>query len=297
MKNRTRDEEFMIEYLLGGLSEEEQVQIEQRFLKDPAYLEQLQALEAELNDDYVRGELGALDQERFAQRFSTSAEWRRRIAFAKTLSSAENDRSTMTAAQPKVHAATVRSQRPMLIWGLAAASLAVIVVGSWLVLENSRLRAGLGRMQAEQTAGELQAQELQRQVAEQRQRGDQLAEQLQRGSPSLLSFILMPGTVRGINPSTKLAFPPDAQLLRLRLYLEGANPYKRYRAELRTSDDKLIWSTERLAAQQTPQGKEVDLDLSASIFDTGDYEVTLQGIVDKGQPENVGYYSFTVSNK
>src|SRR5262245_61396190 len=137
MKNRTRDEELMIEYLLGQLSEEEQVQIEQRFLKDPAYLEQLQALEAELNDDYVRGQLGALDQERWAQRFSTSAEWRRRIAFAKTLSNAENDLSTMTAAQPKVHVASVRSQTPMLIWGLAAASVAVIVVGSWLVLENS----------------------------------------------------------------------------------------------------------------------------------------------------------------
>ena len=64
MKNRTHDEELMIEYLMGGLSEQEQAGIEERFLKDPAYLEQLQALEAELNDDFVREELGARDQER-----------------------------------------------------------------------------------------------------------------------------------------------------------------------------------------------------------------------------------------
>src|SRR5712691_6045547 len=105
MKNRTREEELMVEYLLGGLSEEEQVEIEQRFLKDPAYFEQLQALEAELNDDYVRGELGARDQERWAHRFSTSAEWRRRVAFAGILLSADDHLSTVTTAQTKVRAA------------------------------------------------------------------------------------------------------------------------------------------------------------------------------------------------
>jgi len=304
MKNRTQDEELMIKYLLGDLSEEEQVEIEQRFLKDPAYLEQLQALEAELNDEYVRGELGARDQERWAHRFSTSGEWRRRVDFARTLLSAGEHLSTMTAAQPKVRAASLRLQKPVLIWGLATAFLVVIVASSWLVLENSRLRGRLERMQAEQRTSE---QELQRQVAEQRLRGDQFAEQLQRendqkqlssvlkGSPALLSFILMPGAGRGIDPSTTLAIPPNTQLVGLRLYLEGANPYKSYRAELRTSDDKLVWSREGLAPQQTRQGQEVVLSLSAAILDAGDYEVTLLGVADKGQTENVGYYSFTVS--
>jgi hypothetical protein len=309
MKNRTHDDELMIKYLLGDLSEEEQVEIEQRFLKDPAYLEQLQALEAELNDEYVRGELGARDQERWAQRFSTSGEWRGRVDFARTLLSAGEHLPTMTTSQPKVRAASLRLQKPVLIWGLATAFLVVIVASSWLVLENSRLRGRLERMQAEQRTSEQQAQELQRQVAEQRLRGDQFAEQLQRendqkqlssvlkGSPALLSFILMPGAGRGIDPSTTLAIPPNTQLVGLRLYLEGANPYKSYRTELRTSDDKLVWSREGLAPQQTRQGQEVVLSLPAPILDAGGYEVTLQGVVAKGQTENVGYYSFTVSKK
>src|SRR6185503_10959255 len=131
MKKRT-DEESMTEYLLGSLSGEEQVEIEQRFLKDPQYLERMQALEAELNDEYVRGELGVRDQERWAQRFSTSAEWRRRVAFAKTLLRAEDHLSTVNTAEPKVFPASVRL-RPVLVWGVAAASLVVIIAGSWLV--------------------------------------------------------------------------------------------------------------------------------------------------------------------
>src|SRR6476660_1818447 len=124
MKKRTHDEELMIEYLLGGLSGEEQAEIEERFLKDPAYLEQLQALESELNDDYVRGELGARDQERWAQRFSTSAEWRRRVEFARTLLSAEDHLSTVSTAQPKV-TPSVRLRKPVFSWAVAAACLVV----------------------------------------------------------------------------------------------------------------------------------------------------------------------------
>ena len=301
MKNRTHDEELMIEYLMGGLSEQEQAGIEERFLKDPAYLEQLQALEAELNDDFVREELGARDQERWARRVSTSAEWQRRVAFAKTLLSAEDHLSTTPATQPKVRPAPVRLKRPALVWAAAAAFLVLIVAGSWLVFENSRLRAGLERLQAEQRTSEQQAQELERQLAEQRLRGDQLAGQLQRENDqkplSLFSFILVPASGRGIDSSTKVVIPPDTQLVGLRLHLEGANPYKSYRAELRTSGDKLIWSREKLAPQQTRQGQEVVLSLSAAILDAGNYEVTLQGVADNGQPENVGYYSFTVSKK
>ena len=320
MKNKTDDEELMSKYLLGDLSEDDRLQVEERFLRDPAYLEQLQALEAELNDDYVRGELTEREREQFAQRSSASPEWRRRVGFAKALITGDES-ATATTAPAKVSPAPpprwrsllpqLRLPKPALTWALAAAFLVMSAAGSWLVLETSRLRAQLEQMQAERKAGEQQAQALRQQAAEQRARNDQLAAQLQREQdqqrqwlaeagrpqPHLLSFILAPGLGRGADESTKLLVPPEVQTVRLRLYLEGAGEYQSYRAELHTSADKLIWSRDRLRAQPIRTGKAVVLSLPASLLTTGEYEVRLKGAVSREQIEEIGDYFFSVSKK
>src|SRR5438477_10094479 len=107
MKNKTDDEELMIKYLLGDLSEDDQLQVEERFLRDPAYLEQLQALEAELNDDYARGELTEREQKQFAQRSSASPEWRRRVEFARALMSSDDYSSPSVTAPVEDRLASV----------------------------------------------------------------------------------------------------------------------------------------------------------------------------------------------
>ena len=39
------------------------------------------------------------------------------------------------------------------------------------------------------------------------------------------------------------------------------------------------------------------LDLPASILETGEYELVLQGVIDKKNVEDVGYYYFDVVRK
>jgi len=53
MRSDRSDERLLVRYLLGYLSEEEQVQVEDRAFADQDYLGSLEATEADLIDAYV----------------------------------------------------------------------------------------------------------------------------------------------------------------------------------------------------------------------------------------------------
>ena len=72
-------------YLLGELTEEEQEKIEERAFRDRRYLLEIEALECDLIDDYVRGALSEGQRRQFEERFLASAERRRKLQFARAL--------------------------------------------------------------------------------------------------------------------------------------------------------------------------------------------------------------------
>src|SRR5262245_56466248 len=81
-----RDEESLLaRYLLGDLTEDEQVQVENRAFADGHYLATLEAVEADLIDAYVRGELSPAERLRFEQLFLASPSRRRKVDFARAL--------------------------------------------------------------------------------------------------------------------------------------------------------------------------------------------------------------------
>src|ERR1051325_6273806 len=79
------NEKLIARYLLGELPEEQQVEIEDRAFSDKDYLASITAVENDLIDEYVRGELSGADRQRFETRFLASAERRKRVEFAKAL--------------------------------------------------------------------------------------------------------------------------------------------------------------------------------------------------------------------
>src|SRR5574338_279096 len=76
-------EKLISQYLLGELPEEQQVEIEDRAFADKDYLACITAVENDLIDEYVRGELSGDDRQRFESRFLASSERRKRVEFAK----------------------------------------------------------------------------------------------------------------------------------------------------------------------------------------------------------------------
>ena len=83
--NAPLNEGFIVRYLLGDLSEQEQIEVEDRAFSDPYYLQNILAVEADLIDEYVRGGLLENQRRQFETRFLASSERRQKVEFARAL--------------------------------------------------------------------------------------------------------------------------------------------------------------------------------------------------------------------
>jgi len=91
MRDDSYSEALLVRYLLGDLTEAEQAEIEDRAFAEPQVLETILAVEADLIDAYVHGELRGAERRQFEQRFMASAERRRKVEFAKALASVTSE--------------------------------------------------------------------------------------------------------------------------------------------------------------------------------------------------------------
>src|SRR5262245_65631504 len=98
MKTERIDESFLVKYLLGDLTPDEEIQVEDRAFADADYLGALESAEADLIDSYVRGELSQTERRRFERRFLASPQRRRKVAFARDLAKLTAEIKASTAA-------------------------------------------------------------------------------------------------------------------------------------------------------------------------------------------------------
>jgi anti-sigma factor RsiW len=317
---KNSEEQMLIRYLLGDVSEAEQTQIEDRLFADNEFHEQLLALKSELADDYVRGALSATERARFANRFLHSAAGRQRVAFARAMNEALPDASPATA--PVIVAATSSwwhslagfLRVPALQFAFATAAILLAVGSFWLYRERTRLHSELDIARAAQLRQQQQQQDAQRQLDEQRTRGAQLAAELERekaerarlenertklpqpsaSAPlSFLSFTLLPGVSRAGGGPETLAIPHLIARVNLQLQLAGDERFLQYRVELRTLRGQLILRQSRLQAR----GQAVTVSVPAQRLAAGEYELTLQAPASPGQFTDVGFYYIHVVKK
>src|SRR5262245_51095884 len=85
MNDAQENENPFYRFLLGDLSPDERERLEIRLLEDLEAQELIQAAEFDLIDDYIRGDLSAMDVRRFERVFLNSAARRRKLATARIL--------------------------------------------------------------------------------------------------------------------------------------------------------------------------------------------------------------------
>jgi hypothetical protein len=119
------DEDQMTRYLLGRLSEPERDAVRERLLAEPDYFECMQAVEKDLCDSFVRGELAGGDRAAMEKLAGESEYWGQRVRIARALTTA------LPVASPEY-----RGFR-WLPWSIAAAAVAASMV---LVHNNQILR-------------------------------------------------------------------------------------------------------------------------------------------------------------
>lgn len=226
------DEKIMIRYLLGDMKEDEQVRVEEQFFGDDEFYAQITAIQEELIDDYLHGDLAARERELFERHFLSSPKRRERVEFATALAQAlpepqiqdkdfEVHKESLSWWQSAL--AFLRPQTTAFALAVSVAILAILSGVMWLVIENRRLGAQLELVRNEQAEISNQTnadkEESERRAKEQQEEKANLVSQVDnlkaelnkeknkieelerkasdesRSSNSVVSFALFPGLV------------------------------------------------------------------------------------------------------
>lgn len=151
MKETFTDEKRLRRYLLDDLSDDEQVAIEERLLVDRAYLEQLQIVEEDLIDDYLREKLSPPERARFQQQFNTPAR-RQKIHLAGAFQNYLNTLPPVEYAAPSLFRRLQETLTQFVSPPVLRAAMAVLVLtfGAgvlWIVTRPPDARQGINALE------------------------------------------------------------------------------------------------------------------------------------------------------
>jgi hypothetical protein len=291
------DEMLLVKYLLGNLTEDKQVQVEDRAFSDPDYLAALEAAEADLIDNYIRGDLSQSERRSFERLFLNSPLRRSKVEFARALArvAAESKLAGLVpqpSARPSL-LAFLRGWNPALKFASAVAALIFIAAGSWLMVQNAVMRSRVAALEAQGRAIEAHEQALQRELLAQSQRPP-VPLPATAPVPIIASLVFPPGLTRAETRREQLVLNPSAQLAHIEIQLEARDDYPRYRAELRTAGGEEVLTQGSLRKHRNSGGYSVTVDVPASSLAAGGYELALKGLPQGQSAVDIGYYYFSV---
>jgi hypothetical protein len=276
MTRRPIDEQLMTDFLLGNLPDEEIQRLDEMSLTDDDFVNRLQAVENDLVDTYVRGELSGNSLNQFRSNYLQSPNRREKVAFAETLQRLTNKSSIASLQQTNYKSRS-----------LAVAAAIVLITAGYLIFENFRLQNRVRQMQVEKESFRNREQELQKQITELKHRP---------GTPKqddvkLMAFVLLPQT-RGINKIPLITIPAGTDYLALTLKLE-TDDFEMYQASLKDPTTlKVLWQSENLKAENNIS---VQVKIPASLLKTQIYFMELSGISASGAAEVVSSYPFRIA--
>jgi hypothetical protein len=285
------DDQLVIEYLLGSVSEDEAARLDELSIANDEFAERLRAVEDDLVDAFVRGELSGDSLDRFQSHYLASPYRREKVRFAESLL-ALCDRAPAASRQAQPSA---RSWQFSPAWTFAAAACLMLIAGGYLWYENARLRDQVTRAQLDREALQQSHRDLQRQIQEQRMPAPEVPERLSPAqSPvSAMALVLLPQT-RGSGPLAAIALPPAADQARLQLELESGD-FDSYQTVLKDpANGRSLWRSGRLKAASRGDSKLVAVSLPASLLKTQNYSLDLFGIPQAGAGELLSSYAFRV---
>jgi hypothetical protein len=325
------DEEVLRNYLLGASSETETERLDDLSITDDEVASRLSAVENELVDAYVRGELSEDELARFNSHYLASPIRRDKVTFSKTFLAFADAAANVRAEEIDPIAPESKwllGKLPgrsffavphlALLWGLTAAALIFLLAGGYLVLDNLRLRNQMTQTQADRATLQQREQELQRQLDEQRSADAETMKELKQVRESLaqleqrlaanqqgaraesqspllstVSFVLAPQT-RGVGQIATIAVPAGTDYVALTLQLESEG-FPKYQGALKDpATNQIVWQSGKLGAISSGKSKAISIKLRANLLKPNNYSIELTGIPRNGPPEIIGSYSFKV---
>lgn len=316
-------ETLLTQYLLDELPEPERLRLEEEFFTNDEAFAELTALEDELAYDYANGTLSEPQRKQYELRFLHAPSGFKRIALARAvLEKVSESRLNITtdarktvAKEPgflRSLAALFNLQNSGLQAGLAAACLLLLLGGSWLLYQTTRLRSQVDQLEVARAGQEQQRIQIEQLAKEERRNSEQLNTQLEKerrqraeleqelarqkkavGSVAnsseqagLPPFLLSPGLSRSIDSTPRLTIPASSTQIRIELKLKRPSSYRSYQLVLQNLDGKELW-------QRTVT--RLNFTLPAKHVPPGDYLILLKGRNADGQWVEVDEYYFSTN--
>ena len=263
MKSDIQPYERIREYLLGKSTSEDSALIEERFLADDEFYQQLLVVEDELVDQYLADLLSDAEREPFENYFLASPERREKLRFTRNLK-----RYVSRAGQaPVVELPNVVPARnvypqparkkstfwPIPSYALAAAAVIVASLVGLNIYWNGSQQGG-----------------------------------------KVLAVELLPGVTRGEETIKQIKVPADTATVQLKLRSSNASAYKTYRAILQAADGSEISRQDNLRPDPASTDR-IICPVSAALLKPGNYSLKLSGLNQQNEYEDIDRYYFRIN--
>lgn len=298
MKQTGYDQRLLVEYLLHGLSEEEEVELEERYFVDPEFHRRLREAERDLIDLYARNELDGEEKERFERYFLPSPRRQERIEFARSLAESisrtagvKGDGYAIPAMASWWQSLLTYARANSRVAALSAVIL-IAVFGLWFAFARLNKSEQTREGQVVQNQDSLPDSENQPAGNPPRPEPKEESDKTPRrkGAPRIATYVLSPYLTRDNSEVKEIIIAPEINTVRLRLYVEG-NLDDSYGAVLATPEGRKIWARDGLKGKPANSGAIVVLTLPARVLTSRDYVLSLKGAT-RGEREDVGKYYF-----
>jgi hypothetical protein len=315
----------MMRYLLGELGDEEQSEVEERFLTDNRYFEQLCSVEDALIDDYVQGALSEDERKKVKALLLSSPRQERELSFVRELiedlSAKEHKDLGITGSTGAKPSNRIKSflllfgiQNPG--WRLSlTVSLLAALIAIPLMAWNMSLQGQAGRAEADRRALEQKEQVLQQELERQRENSEALIKELeaervrrsqveqelaaiQETQPAIAQNTIATITLttdafsRGSADLPVIRITPAIARLRIRIELDENESYRSYTGVIETFEGRQIWNGEYVTTGGS-LNKTV-FSVPANVLANEHYTLTVRGKKENGEVVAIGDYSFRV---
>jgi hypothetical protein len=324
MNGKIYNKEITQSYLLGTLSEDQTLRLDELSIIDDDFNGFLRNAENDLVDAYVNGSLDEPTSKRFESFYLATPKRRQKVAFARTFHQ-RTDRDPTTESPA---ATVVASSSPGTIGFLDKLRLALrpatlafgavallCLIGSIWLIRNARqpepgdvavtgptpiVAANDMRQQDRSVATEPSPEPIQPVVVETPHAKGPVANQPEpaktpvaepRSAPVIATFVL-PAPLRGASDIKTLTVASNVERIAFHLELEAVD-YKTYSIELRNrANSKVVWNAGRLRSKGEEQ-KSLTLSVPGRLLRPGLYVLRVSGVSDAGA-ENIGDYAFKI---
>jgi anti-sigma factor RsiW len=276
----------ILRYVLGQLTSPELDEVEDRLLADEAFFEQVEAVEAEVCDEYVAGRLSAAEQSAFAARLSDNPRLQRRVAFARAL------------------AASARPAARMATWWWAAAAALIVATASVIWLARDRTApppvtaSGPSPVAAPSQPPSTPAPFDNSSGRPELRRGAPAGgPPVVTPAPTVLATITLFGpVVRDAAQMPVLSIPAGPGTVRVEVALLVGDVFPEYRTDITGRSGTSVFESGKLSPTTSASGQSVVTDVPADRLPNGTYEITIYGVRSRNESATrLGTYSFRVT--